>query len=158
MNKFCRECNHKDQCEFPIIGGKINCGLWDSMEGTAEWVQFDDDKFRCSNCDTLSLILLENGGAKNFCPNCGRKITGVRKAPVYHIGFDNHVIYAGMFNPKNDGLWYARTECTDEALCAVRDYMIDHYLHGLNSGKTSAGIEWETKTGKWALLRISVED
>lgn len=142
MNKFCSECNRKDQYE----------------EEPAEWVYFEEDKFRCSGCDALSLIVLERGAAKNFCPNCGRKMIGVRKAPVYHVNFDNHVIYAGTFNPKDEGLWYSRTECTDEALCAVRDYLIDKYLHGLNSGRVSAGIKWETKDGRHVYLKVSVED
>ena len=42
----------------------------------------------------------------------------------YHVGCGAFAIYAGTLNSKNKSLWQNKTECTDEALCAVRDYMV----------------------------------
>lgn len=41
----------------------------------------------------------------------------------YHVGCGAFAIYAGTLNSRNKNMWQNKTECTDEALCAVRDYM-----------------------------------
>lgn len=33
-------------------------------------------------------------------------------------------IYAGTLNSRNKNMWQNKTECTDEAICAVRDYLV----------------------------------
>ena len=38
------------------------------------WIQVDDTKCRCSNCDIIALIGLYPHGDKNYCPNCGAKM------------------------------------------------------------------------------------
>ena len=38
----------------------------------------------------------------------------------YHIGCGAFAIYAGTLNAKNKNLWQNKTECTDEAINAVR--------------------------------------
>ena len=40
----------------------------------------------------------------------------------YHVGCGAFAIYAGTLNAKNKNLWQNKTECTDEAINAVRDY------------------------------------
>ena len=39
-----------------------------------KWIQVDNTKCRCSNCDTIALIALYPHGNKNYCPNCGAKM------------------------------------------------------------------------------------
>ena len=46
------------------------------------------------------------------------------KMPEYHVGCGTFGIYAGTLNSKNKSLWQSKTECTDEAINAVRDYMV----------------------------------
>lgn len=57
----------------------------------------------------------------------------------YHVGCGAFGIYAGTLNSKNKNLWQNKTECTDEALCAVRDYLIQECLGGLHGDKSSGG-------------------
>lgn len=38
----------------------------------------------------------------------------------YHVGCGALAIYAGTLNAKNKNLWQNKTECTDEAINAVR--------------------------------------
>ena len=42
----------------------------------------------------------------------------------YHVGCGCFGIYAGTLKPQNKNEWKDKTECTDEALKAVRDYMV----------------------------------
>lgn len=37
----------------------------------AYWTLIDNDKCKCSRCDTISRISFYSTGSKNFCPNCG---------------------------------------------------------------------------------------
>lgn len=46
----------------------------------------------------------------------------------YHVGYGAFGIYAGTLNRKNKNLWQSKTECTDEAINAVRDWMINDLL------------------------------
>ena len=39
-----------------------------------EWIQAEENKCRCSNCDIITLIALYPHGDKNYCPNCGAKM------------------------------------------------------------------------------------
>ena len=38
------------------------------------WIQVDETKCRCSNCDIIALIGLYPHGDMNYCPNCGAKM------------------------------------------------------------------------------------
>ena len=38
------------------------------------WIQVDETKCRCSNCDIIALIGLYPNGDMNYCPNCGAKM------------------------------------------------------------------------------------
>lgn len=39
-----------------------------------KWVQVEENKCRCPNCDIVALIALYPHGDKNYCPNCGAKM------------------------------------------------------------------------------------
>ena len=76
----------------------------------------------------------------------------------YHVGCGLFAIYAGTLN-KNKTMWQNKTECTDEALCAVRDYMVGELLGGINCEKAvSGGYEWTLKDGRIVELRVSIKD
>ena len=76
----------------------------------------------------------------------------------YHVGCGAFAIYAGTLNSRNNRLWQNKTECTDEALCAVRDYMVAQLLGGVEcaKGKTS-GYEWTLNDGRVVELRVSIK-
>jgi hypothetical protein len=77
----------------------------------------------------------------------------------YHIGCGAFAIYAGTLNSKNKNLWQNKTECTDEAINAVRDYMVQELLGGLDCRKTNTGgYEWKLKDGRFVELRVTVKD
>lgn len=74
----------------------------------------------------------------------------------YHVGAGVFGIYAGTLN-KNKTMWKNKTECTDEAINAVRDYMISELLGGLDCSKgTSNGYEWTLKDGRTVRLMIEI--
>ena len=76
----------------------------------------------------------------------------------YHIGCGAFGIYAGTLNSKNKSLWQNKTECTDEALCAVRDYLVQKCLGGLHGGKSSGGYSWKLKDGRIVKLLAVIVD
>lgn len=83
------------------------------------------------------------------------------KTPEYHVcaGIFG-VIYAGTLMPKKDGkpqIWRNKSDVTDEAICAVRDHMMDSCLKE-KEGKTEGGYEWTRKDGKKVLLLVRVVD
>lgn len=76
----------------------------------------------------------------------------------YHVGCGAFGIYAGTLSSKNKNLWQNKTECTDEALCAVRDYLIQKCLGGLHGDKPSGGYEWTLKDGRVVKLLVVIVD
>lgn len=56
----------------------------------------------------------------------------------YHVGAGLFCIYAGTLN-KSKTMWQNKTECTDEALCAVRDYLKSE---ADSQKRNRAGYEW----------------
>lgn len=77
----------------------------------------------------------------------------------YHVGCGAFGIYAGTLNAKNKSLWQNKSECTDEALMAVRDYMVQELLGGTNCSKAvSSGYEWTLKDGRVVELRVAIKD
>ena len=75
----------------------------------------------------------------------------------YHVGCGAFAIYAGTLNSKNKSLWQNKTECTDEAICAVRDYMVQELLGGLRCTKgTTGGYDWTLKEGRTVELRVTI--
>lgn len=77
----------------------------------------------------------------------------------YHVGCGAFAIYAGTLNSKNKNLWQNKTECTDEAINAVRDYMVSELLGGVECRKAvSSGYEWKLKDGRTVELRVTVKE
>lgn len=65
----------------------------------------------------------------------------------YHVGCGAFAIYAGTLNSRNKNLWQNKTECTDEAIDAVRDYMVSELL---------GGFEWTLKDGRKVTLKVAI--
>lgn len=76
----------------------------------------------------------------------------------YHVGCGAFAIYAGTLNPRNKNMWANKTECTDEAIDAVRDYMVDQCLGGFDCSKAKyGGYEWTLKDGRTVELTIAIK-
>jgi len=99
--------------------------------------------------------------ALNIGADDGRKTENgmVMGMAEYHVGCGAFGIYAGTLNSKNKNLWLNKTECTDEAITAVRDYMVQELLGGLECRKSvsTSGYEWSLKDGRIVELRITVK-
>ena len=76
----------------------------------------------------------------------------------YHVSCGAFGIYAGTLNSKNKNLWQNKTECTDEALSAVRDYMVQECLGGLHGSESSVGYEWTLQDGRIVELRVTIKN
>ena len=75
----------------------------------------------------------------------------------YHVGAGIFVIYAGTL--KNEQEWKDKSDCTEEAIMAVRDYMVDDLLGGTSCSKTNkSGYSWKLKDGRNVVLEIRVEN
>ena len=78
----------------------------------------------------------------------------------YHVAAGVFGIYAGTLMPKKDGkpqMWRNKSDVTDEAICAVRDYMVNECLNE-KAGNVRGGFEWTRKDGKRVLLTVEIED
>lgn len=74
----------------------------------------------------------------------------------YHVGCGAFAIYAGTLN-KTKKMWNQKTECTEEAIEAVRDYMILESLGGIDCTKgRTGGYKWELKDGREVELRVTI--
>lgn len=71
----------------------------------------------------------------------------------YHVACGFAGIYAGTVKP-NGFEWRNKSLVTDEALCAVRDYLMGEFI---KEDKTQGGYEWKTKDGRTVSLTIRVE-
>lgn len=77
----------------------------------------------------------------------------------YHVGCGAFGIYAGTLNSRNKNLWQNKSEVTDEAIGAVRDYMVMELLGGFDCKKAiSSGYEWTLKDGRTVELRVTIKD
>ena len=75
----------------------------------------------------------------------------------YHVGAGLFGIYAGTLKTTTE--WKNKTECTDEAINAVRDYMVDDLLGGLNCSKgNKSGYSWKLKDGRTVILEVRIEE
>lgn len=70
----------------------------------------------------------------------------------YHVSAGLFGIYAGRINKKSDK-WLEKSDVTDEALCAVRDYLYDQ---AIAEGKPIWGYEWDRKDGKIVELIVKI--
>ena len=76
----------------------------------------------------------------------------------YHVGCGAFGIYAGTLNSKNKNLWQNKSEVTDEAINAVRDYMVQNELGGCDTEIKTQGYIWTLKDGRIVELRITIKD
>ena len=79
----------------------------------------------------------------------------------YHVGMGilGAAIYAGTLEPKNKRLWRNKSDCTEEAIAAVRDYMVEQILGGFECEKAkSGGWSWKLKDGRAVELTIAIKD
>lgn len=76
----------------------------------------------------------------------------------YHVGCGAFAIYAGTLNSKNKNLWQNKSEVTDEAIEAVRDYIVETELGGFDSEKKSGGYAWTLKDGRTVELRVTIKE
>lgn len=76
----------------------------------------------------------------------------------YHVGCGAFGIYAGTLNSKNKDLWQNKSEVTDEAINAVRDYMVQNELGGYDTEVKTQGYIWTLKDGRIVELRITIKD
>ena len=66
--------------------------------------------------------------------------------------------HAGTLNAKNKNLWRSKTECTDEAIDSIRDYMVQELLGGFDCRKAvSCKYEWTLKDGRVVELRVTIK-
>lgn len=76
----------------------------------------------------------------------------------YHVGCGAFGIYAGTLNSRNKSMWQNKTECTDEAIASVRDYMVMECLGGLQEPENkTGGYEWTLKDGRVVELRVTIK-
>jgi len=75
----------------------------------------------------------------------------------YHVGCGAFGIYAGILKNKEE--WKDKSDCTDEAIEAVRDYLVQECLGGLDCSKdTKGGYSWKLKDGRTVKLMIEIEE
>ena len=75
----------------------------------------------------------------------------------YHVAAGAFGIYAGIL--KNKYEWKDKTECTDEAIEAVRDFLVDKCLGGIDCKETNTGgYQWTLKDGRTVELRVTIKD
>lgn len=74
---------------------------------------------------------------------------------VYHVGAGeiSGEIYAGVLS-SNSKTWRNKTVVTDEALCAVRDHLVDKMTI---EGTDYYGYEWTRKDGKKVVLSVTIK-
>ena len=72
----------------------------------------------------------------------------------YHVSCGMFGIYAGTIQ-KNGTEWKDKTRVTDEAIEAVRDWLLSEAQF---YNKTYSGYSWTTKDGKTVTLRMIIED
>ena len=77
----------------------------------------------------------------------------------YHVGCGLAAIYAGTLNSSDRSRWSKKSDVTEEAILAVRDYMVDDCLGGTQCDKAkSGGYQWTLKDGRTVELRIAIKE
>lgn len=76
----------------------------------------------------------------------------------YHVKTGLAGIYAGILS-KNGEKWLHKSDVTEETQIAVRDFMVEECLGGLNCTKsTTGGYQWKLKDGRKVELRITIKE
>lgn len=75
----------------------------------------------------------------------------------YHVGCGAFGIYAGTVKANGEE-WKDKSDCTEEVIEAVRDYLVQECLGGLNSDKTTGGYSWKLKDGRTVKLVVEIEE
>lgn len=44
------------------------------QQKTGQWIQVENDKCKCDQCEVIQFIAIYPYGHKNYCPNCGAKM------------------------------------------------------------------------------------
>ena len=70
----------------------------------------------------------------------------------YHVGCGLAGIYAGTLKPKKKDEWQNKSLVTEEAICAVRDYLFAE----MKPGDKMNGYRWNLKDGRTVELAVSV--
>ena len=73
----------------------------------------------------------------------------------YHVGCGLFGIYAGLLSTKDKSMWAKKSEVTEEAIAAVRDYMVSEFIKG---NQTTGGYSWTRKDGTKIELRITAKE
>lgn len=77
----------------------------------------------------------------------------------YHVGCGFFGVYAGILDGKNQNKWKDKTNCTDEAICAVRDYMAQEFFEDFDKPKNNTGCyTWTLQDGRIIELRITIKE
>ena len=77
----------------------------------------------------------------------------------YHVGCGAFGIYAGTLEPKNKSMWRNKSDVTEEAIEAVRNYMVMELLGGFDCSKaSSSGWAWKLKDGRIVELRVTIKE
>ena len=71
----------------------------------------------------------------------------------YHVGCGLFGIYAGVLSAKNKTMWKDKTECTGEAISAVRDYL---FSEAEKRDEKRVEIEWPMKDGRNVILTVEI--
>ena len=70
----------------------------------------------------------------------------------YHVGCGLAGIYAGTIS--KPGVWKVKNDVTDEAICAVADYMRGK----IENGSDTYEITWKLPTGRKIIMSLTVDD
>jgi hypothetical protein len=70
----------------------------------------------------------------------------------YHVGCGLAGIYAGTIS--KPGVWKVKNDVTDEAICAVADYMRGK----IEKGSDTYEITWKLPTGRKIIMSLTVDD
>lgn len=77
----------------------------------------------------------------------------------YHVGCGAFGIYAGTLDPKHKSLWRDKSDVTEEAIEAVRDYMVMELLGGFDCFKaSSSGWVWKLSDGRTVKLSVTIRE
>ena len=70
----------------------------------------------------------------------------------YHVGCGLAGIYAGTIS--KPGVWKCKNDVTNEAICAVADYMKGK----IEQGSDTYEITWNLPTGRKVIMSLTVDD